>query len=103
MPLCFATLSFLLVAKSSLPSLQGTALATPQLSDFSRNAYLLLANMLLAFFLNITIALFIKHSSATSTVLAMLLKDVVVILSSVVFGGAVVTRIQVVGLTFQIS
>eukprot|EP00397_Hematodinium_sp_SG-2012_P024381 GEMP01025390.1.p2 GENE.GEMP01025390.1~~GEMP01025390.1.p2 ORF type:complete len:134 (+),score=22.52 GEMP01025390.1:869-1270(+) len=64
---------------------------------------LLAANALLAFVLNITMAMFIKYSSAVSLVLAGISKDVVIVLCSTVVFREPISMTQTAGCLMQLA
>lgn len=103
MPCCFCSLLVLLGIDHVSPGLIGDDLQTPALSDFLTNWYLLLPNFALAFLLNISIALFIKYSSAISMVMVSLIKDLFVVLVSVVLMSEVISGQQVIFFILQLS
>jgi len=74
----------------------------PHWDDLVRNWQFILGSTVLAFALNVSTATFIKHSSSTSFVLAMLLKDMVVVLSGVIFFGEEVATLQVLAFGLQL-
>mmetsp|Transcript_20115 Transcript_20115/g.46881 ORF Transcript_20115/g.46881 Transcript_20115/m.46881 type:complete len:374 (+) Transcript_20115:141-1262(+) len=102
MPLCaLALLTLVMVNHFTDGSLFSGGLMEPGLSDFTQHWKLLLPNFLLAFLLNVLIAVFIKVSSALSMVLTSLLKDVFIVVLSVMLLGEVVSRQQVIGFVLQ--
>merc|ERR1719498_586246 len=62
----------------------------------------LLGNAILAFFLNVVIACFIKHSSAVAFILAGIIKDVCIVLASTMIFNEHVTTLQCIGFTLQL-
>jgi len=78
-------------------------LATPTLADVQGCWHLLLLNAAVVYFLNVSIALFMKHTSAVAMVLAGLVKDTLVVITSVVLLGEMVSCMQQVGFALQLS
>mmetsp|Transcript_11733 Transcript_11733/g.21337 ORF Transcript_11733/g.21337 Transcript_11733/m.21337 type:complete len:371 (-) Transcript_11733:122-1234(-) len=104
MPLCFvALLATVWVNHSTDGVLFKGQLTEPTWNDFAMHWKLLLPNFVLAFLLNVLIALFIKVSSAMSMVLTGLLKDVLIVVLSVFLLSETVSRQQVVGFVLQVS
>mmetsp|Transcript_31008 Transcript_31008/g.68100 ORF Transcript_31008/g.68100 Transcript_31008/m.68100 type:complete len:369 (+) Transcript_31008:101-1207(+) len=62
----------------------------------------LLANICVAFSLNIVVAMFIKHTSAVSFMLAGLVKDTVIVVASVLIFGDAVSALQQCGFFMQL-
>jgi len=102
MPLCFLALASFISIEAMFPEKFAVGLKAPAWEEVVKHRYLLLANMLLAFVLNVSIALFIKFSSAISMVLANVLKDIMVVLTSVVLLNEVVSAWQMIGFAVQI-
>eukprot|EP00403_Amphidinium_massartii_P028540 CAMPEP_0178391018 /NCGR_PEP_ID=MMETSP0689_2-20121128/10946_1 /TAXON_ID=160604 /ORGANISM="Amphidinium massartii, Strain CS-259" /LENGTH=341 /DNA_ID=CAMNT_0020011547 /DNA_START=143 /DNA_END=1165 /DNA_ORIENTATION=- len=114
MPLCGAALLALMVAhhlvlasdvhmvggQSEAASLL-SAWRAPSMSDFTAHWHLLLPNFMLAFLLNVLIAVFIKVSSAFSMVLTSLLKDIFIVVLAEVMHGGQVSKQQALGFTLQ--
>lgn len=104
MPLCFLTLAsgmgvhklVSLVAEGVPPIPQ------PTWQDAATVWQLLLANAFLAFTLNVSIAMFMKRSSAISLVLAGLVKDMLVVFISVYFLKEVISSVQECGFVLQL-
>jgi len=65
--------------------------------------HLLLPNVLLAFTLNLTIAMVLKHCSAMGFILAGLVKDIAIVAGSSVLFHEIITRSQCVGFTVTLS
>jgi len=104
MPLCFfALLATVWVNHLTDGVLFNGQLTEPSWNDFAMHWKLLLPNFFLAFLLNVLIAIYIKVSSAMSMVLTGLLKDVLIVLLSVVLLSEAVSRQQVVGFVLQVS
>lgn len=101
LPPCFLFIVLLLAARGLglLPS--GDAVA-PSWGDVQGCWPLLLLNGLAAFALNVSIALFVKHTSAVAMVLAGLVKDSMVILTSVLCMGEAMSHTQQVGFGLQL-
>jgi len=102
MPICFLFVALLLALRACgfMASADTTVF---QWSYVSGCWHLLLMNALLAFFLNVSIAIFVKHTSAVAMVLAGLVKDSLVVVSSVAFLGEAVSRTQQVGFALQLG
>jgi hypothetical protein len=108
MPCCFIVLLSVLLGLTGISytygaEFMGKDFAIPGISDFSSAAPLLLLNALVAFALNITMALFIKHTSAVAAVLANLVKDCVVVATSVALLGESVSTLQCLGFGVQMA
>jgi len=101
MPLCFAVLGFLLFMLVFIHPLEH--LKTPQWLDIVTWWPWLAANATLAFGLNITIALFMKHSSAVGFILAGITKDAVIVLVGASAMNEHISAVQAVGFFFQLS
>lgn len=76
-------------------------LPMPAFSEMVQMRWMLLGNACLAFALNVSIAMFIKCSSAVSFVVSAIFKDVSIVLFDVLFLGKETTALQCVGFTFQ--
>lgn len=100
MPFCAVILgSSLCVSHLWMPS----AIPMPTWSDLVLWSPHLVANACLAFSLNVVIALFVQQSSAISFILAGIVKDAMIILSSVVFLREMISVMQFIGFGFQLS
>jgi len=77
-------------------------LLLPSLADLAHWWPHLLANSCIAFTLNVVIALFVKHSSAVSFILAGMVKDAMIVISGVFILSEVISRVQAVGFTIQL-
>mmetsp|Transcript_11121 Transcript_11121/g.25494 ORF Transcript_11121/g.25494 Transcript_11121/m.25494 type:complete len:383 (-) Transcript_11121:141-1289(-) len=99
-PLCFITIvtimAFLLVHPTDL-------LALPSRGTLFEWWPLLFANALLAFGLNVVIAVFVQMTSGMSFVLSGILKDTTIVLSSVLLFGSPLSGVQAVGFTLQLG
>merc|ERR1719498_1486628 len=62
----------------------------------------LLANACIAFALNVVIALFIKHASAVSFILAGIVKDAMIVATSALFLNEVISVLQGIGFILQL-
>jgi hypothetical protein len=103
MPMCAVIFgSVLLVFGTILPSDQDI-LPTPSFADWVSNWKLLAANGLLAFALNLVAVSFIKASSAVAYVLTGIIKDVIIVVTGVLFFGHECSVLQVCGFTLQVS
>mmetsp|Transcript_2999 Transcript_2999/g.7670 ORF Transcript_2999/g.7670 Transcript_2999/m.7670 type:complete len:365 (-) Transcript_2999:57-1151(-) len=78
------------------------ALKVPEWHEITAHWQLLLLNGLLAFALNVIVAVFIKHTSAVAMILAGIVKDAAIVCAGVIFFGELVTLQQVVGFTLQL-
>jgi len=76
-------------------------LPMPALSDWVTCRWLLLANASVALLLNISTLVFIKCSSALAYVMAGIVKDVCIVMTSIVFMGSDTTMLQMAGFTLQ--
>jgi len=101
MPLCAMILGAgLLVLIYVWPSMH---LMTPTMADLFIWWPHLLANGFVAFALNVVVALFVKHSSAVSFILAGITKDAMIVLSGVAFLSEVISIMQGVGFALQLA
>lgn len=98
-PLVLGFTGLLCVAQHQV---QGMA-SLPSHQAFERSWQLLLGNAMLAFGLNLAIAMFLRYSSALSFGLLGILKDILVVISSTVLLGAHITSVQTVSFTMQIA
>mmetsp|Transcript_144271 Transcript_144271/g.402095 ORF Transcript_144271/g.402095 Transcript_144271/m.402095 type:complete len:397 (+) Transcript_144271:91-1281(+) len=78
-------------------------MAVPTWSDIVKWWPLLMANACLAYALNISSALFIKHSSPVAFILAGIVKDAAIVLSGVFFLHEAISRLQACGFALQLS
>mmetsp|Transcript_8447 Transcript_8447/g.18416 ORF Transcript_8447/g.18416 Transcript_8447/m.18416 type:complete len:367 (-) Transcript_8447:60-1160(-) len=99
-PLCFAILSVVLVVASVL--LPGQHFNLPGWHHFQHWWPYLILNALLAFLLNVTIALFMKYSSPVAFILAGVMKDAVIVLAGNLLFHESVTSIQAIGFSMQL-
>eukprot|EP00930_Biecheleria_cincta_P014259 TRINITY_DN12352_c0_g1_i2.p1 TRINITY_DN12352_c0_g1~~TRINITY_DN12352_c0_g1_i2.p1 ORF type:complete len:332 (+),score=60.93 TRINITY_DN12352_c0_g1_i2:89-1084(+) len=74
----------------------------PSQQAFERSWQLLLGNAVLAFGLNLAIAMFLRYSSALSFGMLGILKDILVVISSTALLGAHISGVQTVSFTMQI-
>lgn len=79
-----------------------TFFAIPHMHDLYTWWPYLLVNSLLAFALNVVVALFIKHSQAVSFILVGILKDAMIVMMGAVFLREVITFLQLIGFSLQI-
>merc|ERR1719265_2481553 len=77
-------------------------LKTPAISDLVEWWPLLLANACVAFALNITVAVFMKNSSAVAFILAGITKDAVIVLAGGAFLGELVSTLQIFAFMLQL-
>lgn len=100
MPLCCLFLGGGLIYLNAMPHAN---FATPHLHEILFWSPHLLSNALLAFTLNLVIALFVKHSSAVAYLLAGICKDAMVVATGAWFLHEVVSLMQKVGFAMQLS
>jgi len=101
MPLCFLVLGSLLFTLVFIHPLDH--LKTPQWLDIVTWWPSLAVSATLAFGLNITIALFMKHCSAIGFILAGITKDAVIVLLGAFAMDEHISAVQAVGFFFQLS
>lgn len=100
MPVCFCVLgSILLTLVYVYPT---EHLKTPRMSDIYEWWPLLALNACIAFALNLTIALFMKHSSPVGFILAGIVKDAFIVLASVCALHDPISMLQMVGFVSQL-
>lgn len=105
MPLCFMVL---LISLFFIFGLQAAGVSipmeiqSPQWQDYVAAAPLLCCNATVAFALNVTIALFIKNTSAVAMVLAGIVKDCCVVLISLVLFHESISNAQAMGFCLQL-
>jgi len=105
MPMCFAVLlgTMLMLHGLEFAGVPGVvAVPAPSWTELRLALPLLAANAVVAFSLNVTIALFIKNTSAVSMVLAGIVKDCAVVLLSLVIFQETITRNQAIGFAMQL-
>jgi len=105
LPLCFGVLviSLLLISGLEMAGVQHIGvIRSPQWADIVAAAPLLFLNALAAFSLNVSIALFIKRTSAVAMVLAGIVKDCTVVLISLVLFSESISRNQALGFSMQL-
>jgi len=102
MPICFMVLLALLGALHLIGPGQDI-LRTPHREDLAAWWPHLAANTLLAFTLNVVIALFVKQSSAIAFLLAGIVKDAMIVISAAVFLRETITPLQAVGFALQLG
>jgi len=100
LPLCFFFLASTL-GVLALMDVQDSAFSMPSWKQFESALPLLVPNALLAFTLNVVITIFMKVSSGVAFVLAGILKDVAIVVISVMFQGEIVTSVQTISFTLQ--
>lgn len=100
MPLCFVLLCSAWGVLAFLWPME--KFATPAWSDFQEWWPYLLLNSLVAFTLNVVIALFVKHSSAVAFILAGIVKDAMIVAAGGLLFREVVSTLQVIGFTLQL-
>lgn len=100
MPLCFVILStFWGILVFFNPTRH---FLTPEWSDFTAWWPYLIANCMVAFALNIVIALFVKHSSAIAFILAGICKDAAIVLAGGLVFAEIITALQALGFFLQL-
>jgi len=77
-------------------------LALPPWQDFVNNRHLLMLNVIGAFVLNLSIAMFIRHSTALSFGILGIVKDLLVVLSSTILLGVPISTLQIFSFSAQI-
>lgn len=102
MPICFMVLLTLLGVLHLVGPGQDI-LRTPHWADLVAWWPHLAANTLLAFTLNVVIALFVKQSSAIAFLLAGIVKDAMIVISAAVFLRETITPLQAVGFALQLG
>lgn len=100
MPLCALVLGAICCILLMWPN---PHMLTPSTSEVLAWWPHLLANALVAFALNLIIALFVKHSSAVSFILAGIVKDAMIVLSGVFVLSEVISPLQGVGFAMQLG
>lgn len=101
MPLCFCVLGAILFALVYVHPLEN--LRTPEWKDIVAWWPVLLANATVAFALNLSIALFMKKSSAVGFILAGIAKDAAIVLSGVLALSESISLQQLFGFTLQLG
>jgi len=102
-PICGVLLSFLAIALVYLPAeyaIEGMTM--PSFAQLRLWAPWLIADSLLAFCLNVSVAALIKYSGPMTYLMCQLLKDVLAVLGGVLVLQEAVTYMQFVGFTMQI-
>jgi len=103
-PICFVLLFCLMTSSVLLPAgTMGPGLTFPSLEVMKHWAPVLLLNCFVAFGLNVSIALLIKHTSAMSYIFCGVLKDVIAVIVSVVIVGEKVSHLQMVAFCIQVA
>lgn len=100
MPLCFCFLAVSLIGLTFV--WPNDNFPSPKMQDLYTWWPYLLLNSLIAFALNVVIALFIKNSEAVSFILAGILKDAMIVLVGGLGLGESISRLQVAGFGMQI-
>lgn len=99
-PLCFSILSAIFILLVYAHPME--EFATPSWNELNTWAPVLIANASIAFALNITVAFFIKNSSAVSFIMAGIVKDSMIVTSGVIFMGEQISRVQIIAFAIQI-
>lgn len=103
-PICFTLLGLFMLLLLLLPAgIAGPGLAIPSAAAVWSWLPLLLANSMIAFALNVSIACVIKNTSPTSYIFVGVVKDIVAIVVSVFVLKELVSSLQVVSFTLQIG
>jgi len=103
MPWCFCMFAiFLFICTFALPADQ-TIMPVPTLQQTRRMWPLLLANAALAVLLNVVGTFFVKATSAVSYVLTGILKDVMIVVTGILYLGHQCSKLQAVGFTLQVT
>jgi hypothetical protein len=100
MPLCFCVLGSILCTLVFVHPVEHIAI--PRWADILPWWRVLAANAALAFVLNVTIALFMKRSSAVGFILAGIAKDAVIVFGGVIAMDESMSRIQLFGFISQL-
>jgi len=90
---------------SELGSVQSDSLRVfelPPWERFAEHRHLLMLNAVGAFVLNLSIAMFMRHSSALSFGILGIIKDMLVVISSTILLGAPISRLQIFSFSAQI-
>jgi len=101
MPLCFCGLAFVLFTLTYVHPLQN--LQIPDWATIWAWWPVLAANASLAFVLNLSIALFMKQSSAVGFILAGITKDAVIVLAGALVMHESISKVQMFGFAAQLS
>lgn len=101
MPLCGLMLAAVILFHLVVVELP--FVTVPSLSHFTRLGWLLPLNTMLAFALNVAIALFISYSSPLSFMISMIIKDAMIVLVGTVYMGELVSKTQYMGFFCQIT
>eukprot|EP00929_Paragymnodinium_shiwhaense_P113392 TRINITY_DN81684_c0_g1_i1.p1 TRINITY_DN81684_c0_g1~~TRINITY_DN81684_c0_g1_i1.p1 ORF type:complete len:390 (+),score=92.23 TRINITY_DN81684_c0_g1_i1:151-1320(+) len=100
-PLCFLLLAGAVCVLTVLRPNENFAL--PEWSDIVAWWPLLAANAMLAFTLNVAIALFMKWSSAVTYILAGIVKDAMIVICGSILLHEIITPVQTVGFAIQLG
>lgn len=104
MPCCFTVLLVVLAGVEASTSFGwDLGIAVPHFHEVTSAAPVLVLNCALAFVLNIAIAMFIKRTSAVGSIIANLIKDSLVVVTSVALLGDAISRVQIFGLIAQLA
>jgi len=103
-PVCFVLLGLLMGLLAFLPAGSlGAGLLLPSWDVLMAWAPVLLLNCFVAFGLNVSIALLIKHTSAMTYIFCGVLKDVIAVMVGVLLVGEEVTHLQIVAFCIQVA
>lgn len=100
MPLCFMVLGSLICGLVFVYPIE--TFRTPNFADLAEWWPMLLANACVAFALNVTVAVFMKNSSAVAFILAGITKDAVIVLAGGAFLGELVSGLQIFAFMLQL-
>jgi hypothetical protein len=76
---------------------------SPTLADLQLWGPVLVANLLLAFSLNLVVAFFVQHTAAVACVLAGIVKDAAIVIAGCIAFGESMSQLQVVGFAIQLG
>jgi hypothetical protein len=93
-------LSLVVAAQVTFPQL--IAFPMPTLADFIQWKWLLVSNVILAFALNVICALFLKYGSPIAFLLVNIVKDIMIVVTSSIFLGEVVSYQQMLSFPIQL-
>lgn len=103
----FDPMTFVLIMTPLVSAILAVKLVVFQFHDHVGERFMhwwpyLAVNALLAFFLNVVIAAFIKHSSAVAFILAGIIKDICIVLASTMIFNERVSALQTLGFSLQL-
>lgn len=103
MPMCTVIFGSVLLFFGIVMPADQNILPVPTIADWVNNWKLLSLNATLAFSLNLIAVFFIKASSAVAYVLTGIIKDVIIVVTGVLFFGHECSTLQAAGFTLQVS